>query len=147
MKTYSYLLCLPLLLTATSCATTEFKPFEAKMNVFEGKGGTKSIVGGMEIWDNGEPPRTYKVLGIIEDVRGSGPLPMASLKTDIVEKAKEAGGDAVIQLSSGSHFVGMYTTGSASAYGYGNSATAHGSSISVPLGKSRSKFAVIKYLE
>jgi hypothetical protein len=129
------------------CATTEYKPYEARVNIFEGKGGTKSVVDGMEIWDNGEPPRTYKLLGIIEDVRGAGPIPMASLKTDIVEKAKEAGGDAVILLGSQVQFVGTYSTGSASAYGYGGSATAYGSSVAVPIGKKLSKFAVIKYLQ
>jgi hypothetical protein len=41
----------------------------------------------------------------------------------------------------------MYSTGSASAYGYGGTANAYGSSTSVPLGKTMSKFVVIKYLE
>jgi hypothetical protein len=142
-----YLLLTVSLLAVTGCATTEFKPFEAKVNSYEGKGGTKTIVEGMELWDNGDPPRTYKVLGIIEDRRGSGLIPMASLQSDIVQKAKEVGGDAVIQLSSQSQITGMYTTGSASAYRYGNSSTAYGSSTSVPIGKTMSKFAVIKYLE
>jgi hypothetical protein len=135
------------LMSMTGCATTEFKPFEARVNSYEGKGGTKTIVEGMELWDNGDPPRTYKVLGIIEDRRSSGMLSMASLKSDIVEKAKEVGGDAVIQLSSQSHITGMYSTGSASAYGYGGGATAYGSSTTVPVGKTMSKFVVIKYLE
>ena len=38
------------------CATTEYKSFEGKVNVFEGKGGTKVVIDGMELWDNGEPP-------------------------------------------------------------------------------------------
>jgi len=37
-----------------ACANTEFKPFDAKDNVFQGRGGTKVVVDGMEIWDNGE---------------------------------------------------------------------------------------------
>ena len=77
------------------CATTEFKPFEVKVNAFEGRGGTKTVAAGMEIWDNDEPPRKYMVLGFIDDERSGGPIPMASLKSDIVQKAKEVGGDAV----------------------------------------------------
>jgi hypothetical protein len=142
-----YLLLTGFLLAVTGCATTEFKPFEAKVNNYEGKGGTKTIVEGMELWDNGDPPRTYKILGIIEDRRGSGIIPMASLHSDIVQKAREVGGDAVIHVSSQSHITGMYSTGSASAYGYGGGATAYGSSTTVPVGKAMSKFVVIKYLE
>jgi hypothetical protein len=147
MKAYCCLLWTVSILAVAGCATTEFKPFEAKVNSYEGKGGTKTIVGGMELWDNGDPPRTYKILGIIEDRRGSGLIPMASLQSDIVQKAREVGGDAVIQLGSESRITGVYTTGSASAYQYGRSATAYGSSTSVPLGKTFSKFVVIKYLE
>lgn len=58
-----------LFLVIVGCATTEFKPFEAKVNAFEGSGGTKTIVAEMEVWDNGEPPRKFSVLGIIEDER------------------------------------------------------------------------------
>jgi hypothetical protein len=50
-----------------ACATTEFKPFEAKYNLFEGTGGAKTVIDGVEFWDNGNPPRRFKVLGIIED--------------------------------------------------------------------------------
>lgn len=133
------------LLLMAGCATTEYKPFEARVNSFEGKGGTRTIVGGMEVWDNGDPPRRYKILGIVEDERPNGPIAMASLRSDIVQKAREAGGDAVIQISSESQLAGMYSTGSAVAYGYGNSASAYGSSVAVPIGRKLTKFAVIKF--
>ena len=106
------------------CATTEFKPYEAKDNLFEGKGGTKVIVDGMEFWDNGEPPRKFRVLGIIDDEHPGGVIPMSQLRNDIVKKAREVGGDAVVQLGSRSQITGFHTTGSASAYGYGSSASA-----------------------
>ncbi len=136
-----------LLLTLVGCATTEFKPFEAKVNSFEGRGGTKTVAAGMEIWDNGEPPRKYMVLGIIDDERPGGPIPMASLKSDIAQKAKEVGGDAVIQLDSNSQLAGVYSSGSATAYSSGRSATAYGSSTAVSMRRNLSKFAVIKYLD
>ena len=134
-------------LLVAGCATTEYKSFEGKTNVFEGKGGTKVVVDGMELWDNGEPPRKFKVLGIIDDERPGGLIPMAQLRGDMVEKARKAGGDALIQLGSQSQIAGYYTSGSASAYGYGNSATAYGSSTTMPVRRNVAKFAVIKYGE
>lgn len=129
------------------CATTEYKAFEGKGNVIEGKGGTKVVVDGMEIWDNGEPPRKFKVLGIIDDERPGGLIPMSQLRSDMVKKAREGGGDAVVQLNSQSQIAGYYTSGSASAYAYGNSATAYGSSTTMPVRRNLAKFAVIKYVE
>lgn len=142
------------------CATTEYKSFESKNNLFEGTGGTKIVVDGMDIWDNGEPPRTFKVLGIIDDERPGGIIPMASLRGDMAKKAREAGGDAVIQLSSESRISGYYSSGTATArttgnvtagYGptatYKSSTTAYGTSTTVPMKKNAAKFAVIKYLD
>jgi hypothetical protein len=136
-----------LLVVLAGCASTEYKAYEGKGNVIEGTGGTKVVVDGMEIWDNGNPPRKFKVLGIIEDQRPGGILPMAQLRGDMVRKAKEAGGDAIIQLNSDSQIAGFYTTGSATATGYGNTATAYGSSTSMPVRRNMAKFAVIKYLD
>ncbi len=117
------------------------------MNEFEGQGGTKEIVEGMEIWDYGTPPRKFMILGMIDDSRSGSRISMSSLKNDVVVKAKEVGGDALIQASNNSQFAGIYSTGSASAYSYGNSATAYGSSVSVPIRRNMSKFAVIQYLD
>lgn len=136
-----------ILVNLAGCANTQFKPFEAKINVFEGAGGTRTIIEGMEIWDNGEPPRKFAVLGIIEDERPGGPIPMSSLKSDVVQKAKEVGGDAVIQLNNNSQLVGVYSSGSATAYSYGRAATAYGSSTAVPMSRNYGKFAVIKFLD
>lgn len=129
------------------CATTEYKSFETKNNLFEGKGGTKVIVDGMEVWDNGDPPRRFKVMGVIDDERPGGIIPMSQLRSDIVKKAREAGGDAVVQLGNQSQIAGYYTSGSASAYSYGNTANAYGTSTTVPMRRNIAKFAVIKYVD
>lgn len=129
------------------CASTEYKSFEGRTNIFEGNGGTKVVVDGIEIWDNGEPPRKFKVLGIIDDERPGGLLPMSQLRSDMVRTARKAGGDAVVQLGSQSQIAGFYSTGSATAHSYGNSATAHGSSVTMPLRRNMAKFAVIKFVE
>lgn len=129
------------------CANTEFKTFEGRSNVVDGKGGTKVVVDGMEIWDNGEPPRKFKVLGIIDDERPGGLIPMSQLRGDMVKKAREVGGEAIIQLNNQSQIAGYYTNGSATAYAYGNSATAYGSSTTMPVRRNVAKYAVIKYVE
>lgn len=139
-----------LILTASllaGCATTEYKAYEGKGNVFDGKGGTKVVVDGMEIWDNGEPPRKFKILGIIDDERPGGLIPMAQLRGDMVKKAREAGGDAIIQLNNDLQITGYYTSGSASANAYGNSANAYGSSTTTAVRSNFARFAVIKYAE
>lgn len=129
------------------CATTEYKAYEGKGNVIDGKGGTKVVVDGMEIWDSGEPPRKFKILGIIDDQRPGGLIPMAQLRGDMVKKAREVGGDAIIQLNSDSQIAGYYTSGSASAYTYNNSAAAYGSSTTMPVRRNFARFAVIEYAE
>jgi hypothetical protein len=137
-----------LLLTAlVGCAATEFHVFEARENAFEGRGGTKTIVDGMEIWDTGGPPRKFKILGVIDDTRPSGPLPMSQLAATVVKRAKEAGGDAMVRLSSQSQITGYYSTGSATATANGNFASAYGSSIAMPVGRNYARFIVIKYLD
>lgn len=147
MKTLLAVLAVLVLSLAAGCATTEYKPYQAKDNVFEGKGGTKVVVDGMELWDNGDPPRKFKVLGVIDDQRPGGIIPMSQLRSDMVKKAREAGGDAVVQLGNQSQIAGYYTSGSASAYSYGSSATAYGSSTTMPVRRNVAKFAVIKYLD
>ena len=100
----------------------------------------------MDIWTFGDPPRRLQVLGITQDERPGGLIRMAQLKHDIVQKARQYAGDAVIFASSQSQLAGYYTAGSASAYGYGNSATAFGSSTTIPITRRSSTYVVIKYL-
>ncbi len=94
----------------TGCATTEYKQFEGKETVFEGKGGAKVVVDGIEIWGNGDPPRKFKVLGIIDDNRPGELIPMAQLRGDMVKKAREARGDAIIQLNNQSQIASYYSS-------------------------------------
>jgi hypothetical protein len=129
------------------CTSTDFQSWEGRNSVVEGHGGTRKVVDGMDVWTHGDPPRRFKVLGIIEDERPGGVIPMAQLKHDIVQKARENGGNAVIFVSSASQLAGYYTASSASAYGYGNSATAYGSSTTVPLTRRSSTYVVIRYLD
>jgi hypothetical protein len=129
-----------------SCTSTEFQSWESRNSVVEGRGGTRKIVDGMDVWTHGDPPRRFRVIGIIEDSRPSGIIPMAQMKHDIVAKARQSGGDAVIFASSTSQLQGYYTTANATAYGSGNYASAYGTSTTVPISRRSSAYVVIKYL-
>jgi hypothetical protein len=129
------------------CGTTEFKAFEGKGNVIDGQGGTKVVVDSMEIWDNGEPPRKFKVLGVIEDERSGGVITMSGLRSDMVKKAREVGGDAIIQLNSQSRITGYHTSTVAPVAAYGNSTPTNNSSSTTPIRRNMAKYAVIKYIE
>jgi hypothetical protein len=144
---YRFAFVLAVTLLCIGCTSTDFQSWEGRNSVVEGHGGTKKVVDGMDVWTHGDPPRRFKVLGIIEDERPGGIIPMAQLKHDIVQKARQNGGNAVIFVSSASQLAGYYTASSASAYGYGNSATAFGSSTTVPLTRRSSTYVVIRYLD
>src|SRR5438477_7730661 len=144
---YRIALLITLTFLCASCTSTDFQSWEGRSSVVEGRGGTRKVVDGMDIWTFGDPPRRFKVLGIIQDERPGGMIPMAQLKHDIVQKARQNVGDAVIFVSSASQLAGYYTASSANAYGYGNYATAYGSSTTVPLTRRSSTYVVIKYLD
>ena len=127
-------------LILAGCSTTDFQSWEGRDSVIEGQGGVKKIVDGMDMWTNGDPPRRFRILGIIDDERPGGLIPMAELKDGIVKKAREHGGDAVILLSSSDQLLGY-------AQSYGNSVGSFGTPTTVPLTRCASKFVVIKYLE
>jgi hypothetical protein len=91
---------------AVSCTSTEFESWEGRNSVVEGHGGTRKIVDGMDIWTYGDPPRRFQVRGIIQDNRPGGIIPMAQMKHDIVTKARQSGGDAIILASSQSQLTG-----------------------------------------
>lgn len=137
-----------------ACHTT-FQPYEPADNSFKGQGGTKLVIDGIDFWENGTPPRRYRILGIIDDSRPSGPLPMASLQSDIAAKAQETGGDAVILMGADSQITGQFhqTRGnfSGSAHTMAGTTFFQGQQTqtghSFPIGRHYGKYAVIQYLD
>ena len=85
----------------TSCGATlfAFRPFEGNGSLIEGKGGTKTVVDGMEIWDNGEPPRRFSILGYLE-VKAQFGADLNFLSR-AVKNARQYGGDAIIRRNPG----------------------------------------------
>lgn len=134
-----------LLLAGCACTTTEYKVFEGVgTGIMEGKGGSKVVVNGMEIWDTGEPPRKFKILGFVDDNRDTGWMgeDTQSVREDIVEKARRAGGDAIVKINSQFQLSEFYKAGGVSANVYGS----YANPVLGLYGRNFSKYAVIKYL-
>lgn len=141
-----YFLILPIIAVMCISCSTQFQAWEGRNAIKEGQGGVRKIVDGMDIWTFGEPPRRFQVLGIIQDERPGGVLPMAQMNSDIVKKARQNGGDAVIVASSESQITGFYTHANVTAYGSGGSAYAYGNSTTTPVRHHSAMFVVVKYL-
>jgi hypothetical protein len=135
-------------------ASPEFMAYEGRNAIHEGQGGEKKVVGGIEFWFNGDPPRRFKVLGAITDRRMKtgiyGAIRMSGLQGDIAKAASAAGGDAVIMQAQGDDVLGVsgfgnsYTSGS--AYGGGFHASSFGSAFAAPIKAHESRYIVVKYL-
>lgn len=123
------------------CASTTYKEFIGG-GVVTGAGGTRESVDGMDVWENGAPPRPFRVIGVIDDVRGGGRVHQWGRMGDIVKVARAAGGDAVIVYADASEVSGYVSSGSAVTAGAG---TTTGSAVAIPISSRQSKIAVIKY--
>ena len=137
-----------LLLAGCASVTTQYKAFEGvHSGIVEGKGGAMIFVDGMEIWDDGEPPRKFKVLGYIDETREADWMDMSlpsSHRGDIVKKAREAGGDAVIKVNTQYQLDSFYTAAGASPNFY----DLHVRTANYDSGERQvSKYAVIKYVK
>jgi hypothetical protein len=103
-----------LLLLVTSllvaCATIDFQPFEAKINVFDGTGGTKVVVDGVDFWANGTPPRKYKLLGIVSSEVGAGAGAESVIRTAVSVEVRKQGGNAAIEVGNNQAFAGVIRT-------------------------------------
>lgn len=89
-----------------SCASTNFTEFRGP-NIVEGKGGTIRTAKGIDFWDNGEPDRKYRILGVIDDSRGEGLASALTKDGTIAKVAKQHGGDAVIFVRGANEFRGV----------------------------------------
>lgn len=131
-----------------SCATTTFTALPPQGDgIYQGKGGTKSVVEGMDIWSDGDPPRRYRVLGLIEDQRPGEAKTMSELGADVVSKARAVGGQALIQLSFRSDVVGVKDVDPSTGITHGNTAASPGSTTPVPIRRLTTRLFVIQYVD
>ena len=118
--------------TLAGCATIDFQPYEGKNNLYEGEGGTKVMVDGIDFWANGSPPRKYSIIGMVVSEIGSGVGDEAIIRSSVAGEVKKQGGDAAIQVNNNSAFAGVVRT----APGFYMAA-----------GVRRMQFAVVKYVK
>ncbi len=120
------------------CASSQYQAYEGRTaQIVEGQGGTKEVVEGYDVWDNGTPPRRYQVLGVVKvDSRGDGFSKMA-VKPALVAKIKEVGGNAAIVMDS---------SGGGRTVGFGASSTGQMSTF-VGVSPTAARWQIIKYLD
>jgi hypothetical protein len=100
-----------LLLSLTACATVDYQPFEGKADaVWEGQGGTKLVVDGIEFWDNGAPPHKYKVVGYATGAVGAGIGADDIIRDAVASKVKALGGSAAILVTGNTSDLGFVKT-------------------------------------
>ncbi|MEN9866537.1 MAG: hypothetical protein RL748_2127 [Pseudomonadota bacterium] len=96
-----------LALTLAGCATVDFQPYEGKNNLYEGQGGTKVVVTGIDFWANGSPPRKYSIIGMVASEIGNGIGDESMIRSAVAREVKKQGGDAAIQITNNSSFAGV----------------------------------------
>jgi len=81
-------------------AGTGFLIYDGWDSVQQGQGGEKKVVGGVDFWMTGSPPRRFKILGSIDGARRRGGLvgmvSFSSLDDGVAKQTLAVGGDAVI---------------------------------------------------
>jgi hypothetical protein len=107
-----------------------YEPYEGKNNLYDGQGGTKLVVDGIDFWANGTPPRKYTIIGFVTSEIGSGYGDEAMIRTSVASEVKKRGGEAAIQVSNNTSFTGMFKATS---------------SMYMATGARQMRFAVIKY--
>ena len=80
------------------CSSTNFTEYRGPA-VIQGKGGTVRVVHGIDFWENGDPNRKFKILGVIDDSRDEGIFANSGKDSAIVKVAHEKGADAVILMN------------------------------------------------
>lgn len=136
----------------TGCITTSnFQAWDGPAE-FEGKGGAFITKDGIDIYSAGAPKRKCRILGVI----GTSTMSSAEMMvlfgdtwsaSKLVKAAKARGGDAVILTDDRVRVLGWTSSGTATAYQYGNTATAYGGS-QTSANVSRDRIAVlVKYVD
>jgi hypothetical protein len=129
------------------CAATTYRPLETRGNaIFVGHGGSMSVEDGMDIWDYGAPSGRYRVLGVIKDERPGGALaPLSGMRGDVVKKAREVGGQALIRFSSRTERLEQSLGGARIAEG--GAVAAPASSTTASPHRQTAVFLVIQYID
>ena len=90
-----------------ACATADYQAYEGRNNLYEGHGGTKVVVGGVEVWANGTPPRKFTILGVVTSEIGAGFGDADMIRSAVASETRRRGGDAAVQISDNTAFAGV----------------------------------------
>ena len=126
-----FIIFIVLAFSLVGCATVDFQPYEGKNNLYEGEGGTKVVVDGIDFWANGSPPHKYSIIGMVVSEIGSGVGDEAIIRSSVANEVRKQGGDAAVQVNNNRSFAGIVRT----APGFYMAA-----------GVRRMQFAVVKYV-
>ena len=122
-------------LTLTGCGTPNFTRYEgAQRNWPVSPGALVDRKYAVPVY-YGPPPQPYFVMGTV----------ISNDVEDAADDAKKLGGDAIVVLGQQSRYAGTFSTGSATAYGFGNNVSAFGSGFTVPIMRSEASAAVIRW--
>ena len=113
------------------CAQVDYQPYEGRDATVEGRGGTRRMAAGIDVWSNGAPPRRYRVLGVASVELGEGIGHQTMVDSALASQVRKAGGDAAILLASERSVLGIAPVGT----------------MFVPLQQRFSRFQVIRYLD
>jgi hypothetical protein len=123
----------------TGCAQTDYQVYEGRNGpkIVEGQGGTKSVIDGYEVWDNGSPPRRYQVLGVVEIEDFDNIFGRQRIQSALVNHIKAVNGSAavVVSLSGGGNMLGTMVSSS------GRVSTGMG------FGKKVNSYEIVRYLD
>ena len=98
-----------------SCTTSNFTPYEGAQNWPVSQGALVDRKYAVPVY-YGPPPQPYIVMGSLDVGNTTAGTEVGAA----ANKAKQLGADAIIVMRHGTSQVGTYSTGSATAYGYGN---------------------------
>lgn len=150
----------------SACSSTHFKPWQGG-GIQVGKGGACEQIEGIDVRSYGLPNRAFRTIGIIEDVRGSGAIPMARRAKCVAREAKQHGGDAVVVVNEGREYVGTFSSlnttsttnlnsswtgmqsgGLMQLQGMGTArTTGFGSGLAVPIFRAHGLYQVVQYAD
>jgi len=102
----------------SGCATvigtrTSFVSWQGD-KLYVGEGGAVEVIDGIEFWSHGEPSKTYKVVGIINQTKSDDAFDNLLFgkfnRNQVIELVKTNNGDGVVLLDSGRFISGYSTT-------------------------------------
>lgn len=90
-----------LALCLAACTTADYTTYEYRNGnkVIDGEGGSKRLVDGVEIWDDGDPPHRYRIMGMLRVSDYDQPYVNLSMLRAIADQVRRNGGSAAILLS------------------------------------------------